>query len=117
MRVHIPVPARFATVAMMLGALACGGNSANEDENQPSPETATVQRDSTDTSTVQNPPGYRGMERDTTIFPPAHDTVTTDTVSANPSPTPPSSSQPTGDTTGMQHADGASQWPKDSTGQ
>jgi hypothetical protein len=27
-------------------------------------------RDTTDTSEVQNPPGYRGMERDTTIFPP-----------------------------------------------
>ncbi len=28
-------------------------------------------RDTTDTSGVQNPPGYRGMERDTTIFPDA----------------------------------------------
>lgn len=27
-------------------------------------------RDTTDTSGVQNPPGYRGMERDTTVFPP-----------------------------------------------
>ena len=27
-------------------------------------------RDRTDTSGVQNPPGYRGMERDTTMFPP-----------------------------------------------
>ena len=26
-------------------------------------------RDTTDTSDVQNPPGYRGMERDTTMFP------------------------------------------------
>ena len=26
-------------------------------------------RDTTDTSGVQNPPGYRGMERDTTVFP------------------------------------------------
>lgn len=26
-------------------------------------------RDTTDTSAVQNPPGYRGMERDTTMFP------------------------------------------------
>lgn len=26
-------------------------------------------RDTTDTSGVQNPPGYRGMERDTTMFP------------------------------------------------
>ncbi len=27
-------------------------------------------RDTADTSAVQNPPGYRGMERDTTMFPP-----------------------------------------------
>jgi hypothetical protein len=26
-------------------------------------------RDTTDTSDVKNPPGYRGMERDTTVFP------------------------------------------------
>jgi hypothetical protein len=32
-------------------------------------DTAAV-RDTTDTSNVQNPPGYRGMERDTTMFPP-----------------------------------------------
>ena len=30
----------------------------------------SAQRDTTDTSGVQNPPGYRGMERDTTMFPP-----------------------------------------------
>jgi hypothetical protein len=29
----------------------------------------TSARDTTDTSGVQNPPGYRGMERDTTMFP------------------------------------------------
>jgi hypothetical protein len=31
-------------------------------------DTSTA-RDTTDTSGVQNPPGYRGMERDTTMFP------------------------------------------------
>jgi hypothetical protein len=39
-------------------------------------------RDTTDTSGVENPPGYRGMERDTTIFPdsgsPSADTATVD---------------------------------------
>ena len=39
-------------------------------------------RDTTDTSGVENPPGYRGMERDTTIFPdsgsPAADTAAVD---------------------------------------
>jgi hypothetical protein len=33
-----------------------------------SADTSAV-RDTTDTSGVQNPPGYRGMERDTTAFP------------------------------------------------
>jgi hypothetical protein len=39
-------------------------------------------RDTTDTSGVQNPPGYRGMERDTTVFPPKRgeaDSVSGDT--------------------------------------
>jgi hypothetical protein len=42
----------------------------------------TTTRDTTDTSGVENPPGYRGMERDTTIFPdsgsPAADTAAVD---------------------------------------
>jgi hypothetical protein len=40
-------------------------------------------RDTTDTSGVQNPPGYRGMERDTTMFPPkrsAADSTAIDTA-------------------------------------
>jgi hypothetical protein len=41
-------------------------------------DTSTT-RDTTDTSGVQNPPGYRGMERDTTIFP---DSGSADTTSA-----------------------------------
>jgi hypothetical protein len=39
--------------------------------------------DTTDTSAVQNPPGYRGMERDTTMFPPERagaDTVSSGTA-------------------------------------
>ena len=38
--------------------------------------------DTTDTSAVQNPPGYRGMERDTTMFPPERGT---DSVSSGTS--------------------------------
>jgi hypothetical protein len=41
-------------------------------------DTSTT-RDTTDTSGVQNPPGYSGMERDTTIFP---DSGSADTSSA-----------------------------------
>jgi hypothetical protein len=42
--------------------------------------------DTTDTSGVQNPPGYRGMERDTTMFPPKRggaDSVPSDTSGAD----------------------------------
>jgi hypothetical protein len=51
--------AGLATVAMLFSTLACAGGMAREDE------TAAAQ----DTSEAQNPPGYRGMERDTTQVP------------------------------------------------
>ena len=51
--------AALATAAMLFGTLACAGSMAREDE------TAAAQ----DTSEAQNPPGYRGMERDTTQVP------------------------------------------------
>jgi len=60
---------RFAAMAVLVGALACAGNKARTDTD----ETAAA-RDTTSGDTVggqvQNPPGYRGMERDTTIAPP-----------------------------------------------
>jgi hypothetical protein len=59
---------RFAAMAVLFGALACAGNKARTDTD----ETAAA-RDTTSTDSVgaqQNPPGYRGMERDTTIAPP-----------------------------------------------
>ncbi|MBA3520980.1 MAG: hypothetical protein H0T90_00555 [Gemmatimonadales bacterium] len=62
-------PARFAAVGILVSALACAGNSARTDEED---ETATAQ----DTSAVQNPPGYRGMERDTAMVPAAEGTDT-----------------------------------------
>jgi hypothetical protein len=46
--------------------LACAGNKAKTDEN-PQPDQAGAARDTT--SGTENPPGYRGMERDTTIAP------------------------------------------------
>ena len=66
MRVHSST--RFAAMAVLVGALACAGNKARTDTD----ETAAA-RDTTSGDTlgqVQNPPGYRGMERDTTIAPP-----------------------------------------------
>jgi hypothetical protein len=43
--------------------------SATRDTTDTTRDTTDTTRDTTDTSGVQNPPGYRGMERDTTVFP------------------------------------------------
>jgi hypothetical protein len=61
--------AALATVAMLFGTLACAGGMAREDE------TAAAQ----DTSEAQNPPGYRGMERDTTQVPAETEATPSDT--------------------------------------
>ena len=61
--------AGVATVAMLLGTLACAGGMAREDE------TAAAR----DTSEAQNPPGYRGMEQDTTQVPTDSQPTATDT--------------------------------------
>jgi hypothetical protein len=69
MRVHSST--RFAGMAILVGALACAGNTARDTDN----DEAAAARDTTTSDTLggqaQNPPGYRGMERDTTIAPPA----------------------------------------------
>ena len=60
---------RFAAMAVLVGALACAGNTAREADTDES----AAARDTTVTDTLgadtQNPSGYRGMERDTTIAP------------------------------------------------
>jgi hypothetical protein len=60
---------RFAAIAALVGALACAGNTAREADTD---ETAAA-RDTTTADTLggqeQNPPGYRGMETDTTQTP------------------------------------------------
>jgi len=53
--------ARFAAACLMAGTLACAGNSARVDD-----ETAAA-RDTT--TTTETPPGYSGMDRDTTMAP------------------------------------------------
>jgi hypothetical protein len=73
----------YAALAAMLGALACGGSKAQTDDT-PEPEQAGAARDTaTDTlateadtagGQAQDPPGYRGMERDTTLAPPSEQT-------------------------------------------
>jgi hypothetical protein len=75
---------RYATLAALVVALACARNP--EQEEGATPEEAAAARDTvTDTLAAdtlaaerdtaadtlgQNPPGYRGMERDTTLVPP-----------------------------------------------
>ncbi|HYF38580.1 MAG TPA: hypothetical protein VD930_02745 [Gemmatimonadales bacterium] len=61
----------YATLAALVAALACAGNTARTDD----PDQSAAARDTTtagqDTLTGQteNPPGYRGMEQDTTQVP------------------------------------------------
>jgi hypothetical protein len=61
------------TLAALAGALACASNKART-EDTTTPDQAAAARDTTTTRDTlgnqnQNPPGYRGMERDTTIAP------------------------------------------------
>lgn len=79
MRVHSITS--YAALAAILGALAC---ARNKPEDTAQPDQAAAARDTTtdtlaterDTAggQAQNPPGYRGMERDTTLAPPSQQT-------------------------------------------
>jgi hypothetical protein len=64
--------ARLDTAAAGAGAIDTAGvdTSARLGRDTSAVEDSSAVRDTTDTSDVQNPPGYRGMERDTSIFPP-----------------------------------------------
>lgn len=63
--------ARFDSTDPGAGAIDTAGadTSAMMDRDTSARDTSGVS-DTTDTSKVRNPPGYRGMERDTTMFPP-----------------------------------------------
>jgi hypothetical protein len=78
MRIHSTT--RYAALAALLGGLACAGNKARTDETT-QPNDRAAARDTTtvrDTlgGQAENPPGYRGMERDTTQVPPTSQTPT-----------------------------------------
>ena len=70
MRVHNS--ARYAAIAALIGGLACAGNKARTTDTTPNEAAAardtTSARDTLNGQT-ENPPGYRGMERDTTMVP------------------------------------------------
>ena len=74
---------RFVALAALAGALACASNKVRTDDST-QPEQAAAARDTTTTgqdtvgSQAQNPPGYRGMERDTSAVP-QHQQTPTDT--------------------------------------
>jgi hypothetical protein len=76
-------PTRYATLAALVAGLACASNTARTDEDQSAAAkdtTTTYGRDTlnagqdTLNAQNQNPPGYRGMERDTTQVPPTGQT-------------------------------------------
>ena len=74
MRIHSST--RYVALVALAGALACAGNKARTDNG---PEQAAAARDTTSVrDTTQNPPGYRGMERDTSIAP-QHQPTASDT--------------------------------------
>ena len=76
MRVHNST--RYAAMAALLGGLACAGNKARTsdttDQAAAARDTTTSRRDTVGAQT-ENPPGYRGMERDTSIAPAAQPTA------------------------------------------
>ena len=66
MRIHSST--RYVALVALAGALACAGNKARTDNGNP--DQAAAARDTTSgRDTTQNPPGYRGMERDTSLAP------------------------------------------------
>jgi hypothetical protein len=67
---------RYVALVALAGALACASNKARTDTG---PDQAAAARDTTSgRDTTQNPPGYRGMERDTSIAP-QHQQTSSDT--------------------------------------
>ena len=68
MRAHSPT--RFAAMVLLVGGLACAGNKARTMEGDQAAAARDTSRD-TVSGEAQNPPGYRGMERDTAIAPQA----------------------------------------------
>jgi hypothetical protein len=68
---NINAPTRYATLAALIAGLACAGNTARTDDTDQSAaakDTTTTGRDTLNGQN-ENPPGYRGMEQDTTQAP------------------------------------------------
>jgi hypothetical protein len=95
--------AGVATVALLFGTLACAGGMAREDE------TAAAR----DTSEAQNPPGYRGMEQDTTQVPTDSQPTASDTFLQEQGTGVP---EDTAGYSGMEHPDTTGAAAQDTTG-
>lgn len=80
MRINALTP--YALLAALVGTLACaGGTARTDDEVEPEQAGAAQDTAAQDTltaaqDTLRNPPGYRGMEQDTTLVPPQEQTPT-----------------------------------------
>jgi hypothetical protein len=115
---------RCVVVALFAGALACARNQETG---------AAVEGDTTamtdTTGQVQNPPGYRGMERDTVMVPPEQRQPVdsflqqqgtdprADTAGYRGAERPDTTAERQGDTTWPGRADSSrSQWPSDTSG-
>jgi hypothetical protein len=112
---------RLLTLAAFVGALACARNP--EQEEGATPEEAAAARDTvTDTLAAQPdtaadtlgqvPPGYQGMERDTTLVPPQEPTPTDTFLQQQGQGTP----QDTAGYTGLERPDTTGQAQPDTTG-
>jgi hypothetical protein len=78
MRAHSSVS--LSALAILVGALGCASSMAKpEDQPTAAARDTSSTRTASDTSGVQNPAGYRGMERDTTAVPPGAATQPVDT--------------------------------------
>ncbi len=67
----MPVPSfpSLATLALLAGAVGCASTTVRTDDSPSAAarDTTTTTTTAADTAAVQNPTGYRGMERDTTL--------------------------------------------------
>lgn len=63
----INTPTRYATLAALIAGLACAGNKA--DQSAAAKDTTTTTGRDTLNGQNETPPGYSGMERDTTQAP------------------------------------------------
>lgn len=57
---------RYAALAVLVGALACAGNRPETDTDTETDQAAAARDTTSDTTGAEVPPGYRGMEQDTT---------------------------------------------------